>query len=186
MIRISMDNAPDFAFFKKLHGIVLDVQGDTCAGRLLVFYFGDLEGALAIRTPLEAVVRSGPFRYHIDALRHHEGRIKANAELTNQVRTRAFLFFAFLDLVDKGLCSRAGNGSQIFHQLLFAHANAIVGQRQGPGGLVECEGYRQLVIIADQRFISQSFIAQFVEGIGTVRDQLAQEHFPLGINGMHH
>ena len=68
-----------------------------------------------------------------DARCHHEGRIEADAELADQ---RGVALAVATASSHEGLGARLGDGAEIVDQLLAAHADAVVGDGQGLGGLV--------------------------------------------------
>src|SRR3546814_13683968 len=59
---------------------ISDWSSDVCSSDL--FTNGELAGA--VRGPVPGLWLAGLARNHLDALRNHEGRIEADAELANQ------------------------------------------------------------------------------------------------------
>ena len=82
---------------------------------------------------------------------------------------------------------RAGarDGAQVGHQLVPAHADAVVGDGQRARRLVRRDDDARRVGRA-QRLVGQRLEAPPVGGVGRVRHQLAQEDLPLGVQRVHH
>src|ERR1700730_14885061 len=75
----------------------------------------DRKRALAVRTPPEGFRRTRAARKNIDAIRDHEGRIKSDPELADQIKFFARipgprLFAAIAEPVQEGAGSRARDG----------------------------------------------------------------------------
>jgi hypothetical protein len=62
-----------------------------------------------------------------------------------------------------------------------AHADAVVGDGQRLGGLVEAHAHFQVGRVFVQRGVVQRLEAQLVAGVRGVGDQLAQEDFLVGV-----
>ena len=89
MVRIGFDNLAQTDGFQKLFGVFLQMQGNARAARGIGLCT-DGEGAFAVAAPHPALGVAGLARDHVDFVGHHEGRIKAHAELADQVD----IFFA--------------------------------------------------------------------------------------------
>ena len=61
----------------------------------------------------------------LDLLGHHEGGIKADSKLTNQVGIGLFLTFG--DLLEKSLGTRVGDRTQVFDELISRHPDPGIG-----------------------------------------------------------
>ena len=129
-------------------------------------------------------------RWHAGAARTHrhpvgddEGRIEADAELTDQVRVlRLVAREPGQELARAGFRDRA----QVVDDLLAGHADAIVGDGDGARGRVEADVDAKVGIALEQRAVGERLEAQLVAGVGRIRDQLAQEDFLVAVERMHH
>ncbi len=162
----------------------------------------DGERALAVRTPDEGLGGAGAPRNRLDAVRHHESRIKADAELADEIDVgagatgvlrRVFLrqFLRLIvrsrlraDPVEKGAGSGAGDGAKRIGQLLARHADAIILDGERSRVLVEADRY--LEGRRRERRVGQRLIAQLLAGVGGVRQKFAQKNIAVGIDRMHH
>ena len=142
------------------------------------------EGALAVRGPQRRLLGAGAAREHVDAVRHHEGRVEADAELADQARLLVAL--RRLDPLEEGPRAGAGDGAERLDHLVAAHADAVV--LDGEGALLGIDRERDagLGVFAEQRRLGDRLVAQLLVGVGGVRDQLAQEDGLVRIDGVHH
>ena len=166
----------------KFQRVVAQVQDD--AGAALFARDGfDLEIAGALADPAHAFIggQAGTARLDGDLVGHDEARVKADAKLADQLRVRLLVA---RQLGEKVLGAALGDGAQVFDRLLRAHADAGVGHRQRPGGLVEADAHFQLGLVAVQRRIGQRLEAQLVAGVRGVGNQLAQKDLLVGIQRM--
>ncbi|MNV60185.1 hypothetical protein D3C71_1526400 [compost metagenome] len=67
---------------------------------------------------------------------------------------------------------------------MLAHADAVVGDGQRLGGLVEGHAHFEVGGVFKQRGVVQAFKTQLVAGVRRVGDQLAQEDLLVGIQRM--
>ena len=77
-----------------------------------------------------------------------------------------------------------GDGAQVFHQFLARHADAEVLDGDGAGRVVggEVDFERQVVV---KGFLAGELqVAEFLEGVGGVGHQFAQEDFAIGVQGV--
>ena len=72
----------------------------------------------------QASSASGAARDHVDPVRHHEGRIEADAELADQRGALGRL--GGLDPLHEGLGAGARDGAERLDHLVAAHADAVV------------------------------------------------------------
>ena len=146
----------------------------------------------------QALGLAGPARHHLDALRNHEGRVEADAELADQPGCEAVLsilpFRIVLSvaalrlghLLDEGLGAGARDGAEVVDQLLAVHADAVVGHHQHAVFAVGLDGYRERGIVAQQLGLRDRRVAQLVAGVRCVRDQLPQEYLLVAIERVGH
>src|SRR6185437_15245163 len=93
---------------------------------------GYREAALAVGSPEERRVSAGTPGDHLDALGHHERRIEADAEPTDQCRTFGtcgtlgrFTLRRF-EPIQERLRARARDGAECLDHLVAAHADTVV------------------------------------------------------------
>ena len=101
----------------------------------------------------------------------HEGRIKTDAELADQVFVDAAAFLGFLQLFQKGLRARFGNGAQVLHELVFIHADAVIGNRQGMLVFIRRQMDFKGRIAFEKVVIRQRFVMQLIDRVGCVGNQ---------------
>ena len=144
----------------------------------------DGEAALAVGAPAPGLLRPRLARDHLDAVRHHEGRIEADAELPDQARR--VLALAGSRLGEEGGGTRARDGAEVVHQLLAAHADAVVRDRKRAGVFLGREQDPEIRVAVQELGPGERLITQAVAGIGGVRDQLAEEDLLLAVERMRH
>ena len=185
-------------------GVVHEVQHDARAAlrRIVRRRRRDRESALAVRRPQPRRIGSGAAGENLDTLRHHEGRIEADAEAADQravvaalavlaalaalaVLSGALLLDGF-EAVQKCLGARARDGAERFDHLVAVHADAVVLDGQTLVVGVERNGNAQLGVVAGERRFGDRLVAQPLAGIRRIGDQLAQKHGFVGIDRMHH
>ena len=140
--------------------------GDGALGRL------DVEAGLAVAGPAPGLLFAGLAGDDFDAVGHHEGAVEAHAELADEV---GILLRVAGELGEEVLRARAGDGAQVRDQVLLVHADAGVGDGEGLVLLVELqidariEGQRLVGVVGQRQ------VAQLVQRVGGVGDQLAQK-----------
>ena len=167
-------------------GVLHQVKGDAGAAlrRIRERRRRHREGALAVRRPQPGLIGAGAAGDHVNAVRHHEGGIEADAELADQRRALGAL--RRLDPIHEGLGARARDRSQRLGDLAAAHADAVVFDGEGAVVGIDHERDAGLGVVAEQRRIGYRFVAQLLAGIRGVRYQLAQKDVLVGIDRMHH
>ena len=120
---------------------------------------------------------------HSHLVRHHKGGIEAHAELADDVQLRVV---GVLGLLLKLQRAALGNGAQVVLHLFLGHADAVVRHGEGPGFLVGDHNNLEILPVQPHLLIGQSPIRQFVNGVAGVGNQLPQENFLVGVNGVDH
>ena len=90
------------------------------------------------------------------------------------------------ELVEKGLGAGAGDGAEARGQVVAGHADAVVGDGQGLGVLVERDGDGEGRAVGDELGLGDRLVAQLLAGVGGVGDEFADEDLPVGIDRMNH
>ncbi len=142
----------------------LQMQADLGApfriGRL-----GNGEFAAPVRAPAPAPLLAGLPGDHLDLVGDHEGGIEADAELADLADVALGVFFY---RIDEGGGAGFGDGAEILDQLVAAHADAVIDDRQGPATLVGHQPDAEFAIPLQNGRIGQRLVAQLVAGVGSV------------------
>ena len=160
--------------------VVLDGQHDLGAGLSLVAR----RDGVAVRTvglPAVGLVAAYRTGYDLNVLSDHKCRIKANAELTDDVNV-ILLFVLGLEGQRTGMRDRA----EVVLHLLGGHAAAVVLDDKTAVCLVERQVDRQAVAGDTGLAFLHCIIIELVRCIGCVGDQLTQENLLVRINGVDH
>src|SRR5215831_11857334 len=151
-----------------------DDLGPACGfGRLL-----DRELALALRGPTPPLILARLATQDFDLVGDHEGRIKADTELSDQAHILARVTG---QLTDKRSGAGAGDCAEVLYQLLAVHADAVIRHNQGAGRFVGSQDDPVICVTFGQCRFGQRGITQPVASVGCIRDQLAQEDLFLAV-----
>ena len=101
-----------------------------------------------------AGVEAGTAAEYFNLVGNDEGRVEAHAELADQVRI--FLLVAREVLHEIG-GARFGDGAQVGHRIVTAHADTVVFDRDGLGVLVEAHTNFQFGATFQQLRLGQGF-----------------------------
>ena len=141
------------------------------------------KGARAVRLPAHGFVFAGcgGARNNGHAVGNDEARIKAHAELTDLLRV---LRFVGGEVFEEVFGARLRDGAEVFVRFLERHADAVVGNGEGAGFLVGADADREDGVAAEELGLRNCREAELVDGVGGVRDELAQEYFLIRIKGI--
>ena len=141
VIGVRLDDGADAERLQELARVLAQVELD--AGAASGVGLGrDGEGAGPVRAPAPAFGLVGPAGDDVHALGHHEGRVEADSELTDEAGGEAILpgvpallvlLLAALrlgHLLDEGLGAGARDRPQIVDELVAVHADAVVRDHQ--------------------------------------------------------
>ena len=143
---------------------------------------GGLDGvAVGVAGPLPCGVSAILLGNDGDGVGHHEGGVEAHAELADDVDV-LLLFHGLLECQGAGL----GDGAQVLLHVGAVHADAVVGDGQGPLLLVGGNGDLEITAAEADIAVGQGGIGQLVDGIGGVGDDLSQEDLLVGVDGVDH
>ena len=78
------------------------------------------------------------------------------------------------------------DGAEVLVELVFRHADAVVGDGDGAGILVERHMNGQLILGKLHVGVSQALEIELVDGVGRVRDKLAKEDLAIGVDRVDH
>ena len=155
------------------------MQDHVGAARVAVGGFG-LEGAVAVGRPADGLVgaRLGATAHDRHAVGDHKGRVEAHAELTDQL---AVLGGVARELREEFFRARLRDRAEVLVRFFKRHADAVVRHRERPRFFVGLHADLEDRIVLRQVRIRKGEKAQLVDRVGSVRDELAQEHFLVGI-----
>ncbi len=183
VVGVGADNALDLVGLDILFRVLLQMQHDLGATRHALrrgrIRRRDLETGAAGRRPHPGLALAGAAAGDHDAIRHHEGRVEADAELADQAGAFFGFVLAFVETGQEGLGAGPGDGAEIVDQLLPLHADAGVTHGEGRGRLVRRDPDHRRVALGQQFRPRDRLIAQLVAGVRCVGNQLPQENIGL-------
>ena len=130
--------------------------------------------------PLPSLVGAIGFGDDGDLVGHHESGVEADAELADDVNVLVLVLL--LEVQRTGV----GDGAEVGFQLLLGHADAVIGDGQGAVVLITGEQDAEIAFVHADGSVGQALIVQLVDGVRSVGDQLPQENFLIGIDGVDH
>ena len=162
-------------------GIRLEVHDDVRAhGWALTLGDGVAVGAGGL--PHIRGLRAVLPRHHGDVVRHHEGGVEAHAELADDVGVLGVVPHLLLELEGAG----GGDDAQVVLQVLPVHADAVVGDGQGPALPVRLDLDLEVLAAHAHGVVRQGLVAQLVAGVAGVGDDLPEEDLLVGVDGVDH
>merc|ERR1712133_211002 len=179
-LRVLLHNLLDFLLLDVLGHVFLKMENDLGASSKVGWFVDGLdgEGAAGRRFPFVPVIVV-VLRLNAHAISHQIGRVKSHAKLTDHRN-----FSAGLQRLHKGLGARLGDGAEIVDEIGFGHADASVDDGQRLGLRVGDDLDLEILARVQARWVSEGLIADFVESVGGVGDQLSKENFFVGIKGV--
>ena len=162
----------------------LDVHDDLGADRFLVA----LGHGVAVRAgglPLIGLLRTVLLRADGDLIGHHERGVEAHAELTDDVDV-GLLLVLFLRLLAELIGTRGGDHTKVVFELFAAHADAVIRNGQRAVFAVERHGDGEIAAIHAHLVVRQRDIAELVNGVARVGNDLAQEDLLVRVNRVDH
>ena len=166
--RIRLEDGLDPVVVGELLGVVLELEDDLGPSRQP---FGRLdgEGARAVRLPLVACLFAKAPRADANGLGKHERRVKPDAELADQRDIRLTRFRRILEEFKR---AAPRDRPQVGHEFIAGHADPVVADDQLGGVGPAFDGDLQRSTVS-RRFLGHRDEPHLVEGVGGVRDQLA-------------
>ena len=162
----------------------LDVHDDLGADRILVA----LGHGVAVRAgglPAVGLLFAVLLRENGDLIGDHEGGVESYAELADDVDI-GLLLVLFLRLLAELIGTGGGDHAEVVFKLFFTHADAVIGNGQRAVFLVDRHGDSEIAAVHADLVIRQRNIAELVDGVAGVGDDLAQEDLLMCINGVYH
>ena len=147
--------------FARLDGIALEAIGLPYVRRIL-----------AIRAA-----------HDLNALGHHERRVKTDTKLTDDI-DRVALALGVLGL--ELLAARMGDGTQVLLKLNGRHTDTIIRNGNGARIAVKTHTNRKIVLVDLHAIVCKALEIELVDCIRRVGDELAQEDLLVGVNRVDH
>ena len=157
----------------------LDVQNDLGANGILLGG-GHLVAVHTGGLPLPSLVRAVGLGDNGQLIGHHKGRVEAHAELTDDINV--LVLVVLLEIQRTGV----GNGTQILLQLFLGHTNAVILHGQDAVFLIAGDEDAEIALVHAHGGVGQALIIQLINGVRSVGNQLPQEDFLIGIDGVDH
>ena len=160
----------------------LDVHDDVGAhGLLLAGGDGVAVGPVAL--PAEGLVAAVLPGNHGDLVGDHEGGVEAHAELADDVHVRRLRLFHLLAELES---AAGGDDSQVVLQVALVHADAVVADGEDPGLRVRLDVDEEVLPLHPHILVGEGLIAQLVDGVAGVGDDLTEKDLLVGVNGVDH
>ncbi len=158
----------------------LEVQNDVRADAVL-FAFRDRVAVRAGGLPAIGALRAVLLRDDGDVVRDHERGIEAHAELADDVDV-----LLLAGLLTEAVRAGRRDHAEIVLQLVPVHADAVVAHGQCARVLVGGDGDGEIAAVKADLIVGQREVAELVDGVARVRDDLAQEDLPVRVDGVDH
>lgn len=136
------------------------------------------------RFPAPGLVRPIGAAFHRHLVADHESRIEADTELADDVHIAFGLVFGHV--LPEGPGPAAGNDAQVVFQILFAHPDAVVPDHNRPGLFIQHQIDSEILPGYVRQMLGQRPVIELVQRVAGVGNQLPQEDFPMGVNGIDH
>ncbi len=131
-IRVALDDSLQGFRLSKLLELFFQVNDNTRSPLQVRALFNGVSGRTVTFPPQMFAIFPPGVSENLYFVRHHEGAVETNPELTDDIRLIAFL----LERIQKLLRAGTRDGSDISHQLLTGHPNAVIGDSQSFGLLI--------------------------------------------------
>ena len=172
MVAVLLDQVLDLPPVAVFLAFVVQIQHDCGTAALTLGLFYSIF-VLSVADPLVGLLLTVGLGRDLDLVCHHEGGIETNTELSDEV---AVLLLVLGQALQEALGSRAGNRAQVVVELIMAHSDTVIGDRQR--ALVpfrETDVYAKLAV--GSLPVHQRAVLELVQRIRCIGHQLAQEDF---------
>jgi hypothetical protein len=188
-VRVPLDDLADLpggrVVVQRVLGVGrLQVQGHRGALRRVV---DRLQGvrALTARGPAGALRLTGPPGHQGHLVGDHEPGVEADAELADEPLGPGVVL-RLPQLLQELRRARVGDRADQLADLVVRHPDAVVPHGQGAGLLVGLDLDVQVGDIGVERVVTQRLQAQFVQRVGGVGDEFAQEDVFVRVHRVDH
>ena len=164
--------------------VFAEAQDDGGTGGLLGA-FVEFVGAVSGGAPADGRLSGSPVEgLDGDGFGDHKGSVEADAELADEFGNVALVVLA--EGFGEGLGAGGGDGAEILLKFLGGHTDAVVGDGDGLGGLVDGDVDAVVFPALGERLVGKRAVAGAVDGVGSVGDQFPQEDLFLGVERVNH
>ena len=160
--------------------VLLEVEGDGGAA-VRLGAGGDFIAVQACGFPVPGLIGAKGLGVHGHPGADHKGGVEAHAKLADDVH-----LVLLLGLLLKLEGAAAGDDAQVVVQLLLGHADAVVADREGAGLLVHGQLDGEVLPGKAGGAVLQGAVIELVNGVAGVGNQLPQENFLMGVDGVNH
>jgi hypothetical protein len=187
VVGVAADDGLEAVALEELAGLGLEVELDAGAAELALAR-ADRKGAVAGGAPVHGlVIGEGAEAVDVDAVGDHEGAVEADAELADEVEVGLLpALLLGLGALEEIEGAGVGDGAEVQGHLIAGHADAVVLDDQDAGLLIGVDLDHGLGVAVAQAAVDQALEAGLVERVGGVREQLAEEDLPVGVEGVGH
>ena len=188
VVGVLVDDALDLPGLGIVHRVFAQVQDDAGAAGFARDGFHlkrTATAGTAVAHPAHGFIglQAGTARFDGDLVGHDKAGVKAHAELADQV---AVGLLVAAELAHKVFGTALGNRAQVVDGFLHRQANAVVGDGECLGVLVERDFDLQLGVVFVQAAVVDRFKTQLVARVRRVGDQLTEKNLFVGVQGVRH
>ena len=158
----------------------LEVHDDVGADAVLLT-FGDGVAVRAGGLPAVGGLRAVFLRDDRDLVRDHERGVEAHAELADDVDV-----LLLLGLLTEFVRAGRGDDAEVVLQLVLVHADAVIAHGQRARVLIHGDLNFEIAAVKTDLVVGQRKVAELVDGVARVGDDLAQEDLLVGVDGVDH
>ncbi|KAH3670932.1 hypothetical protein OGAPHI_000643 [Ogataea philodendri] len=177
---VSLDNLLDSLLLEVLGLVLLQEQSDdrTSADPLVFLVEGNSELSTSVGFPdvLLVVIVLGD---HLNVVSNQEKGVETHTELTNHRD-----ICTGRESLHESLSTRFSDGTQVLHQLSFGHTNTGISDLKNLLFWFWCNSDEKLWLCLKDRWVGESLVSDFVQGVRSVRDQFSEEDFLVRVNGV--
>nr|WP_293274031.1 hypothetical protein [Nannocystis sp.] len=187
VVAVAADDGLEAVALEEFAGLGLEMQLDAGAAELALAG-AEGEGAVARGAPVHGLVLGdGAEGVHVDAVGDHEGAVEADAELADEVEVG--LLAALLlgpGALEEVEGAGVGDGAEVKGDLVAGHADAVILDDEDAALLIGVDLDGWFGVAVAEAAVDQALEAGLVERVGGVREQLAEEDLPVGVEGVGH
>mmetsp|Transcript_1462 Transcript_1462/g.2800 ORF Transcript_1462/g.2800 Transcript_1462/m.2800 type:complete len:312 (+) Transcript_1462:1404-2339(+) len=148
----------------------------TAQSRIISLRHGETSSSLGRPEVAFIVVVLG---HNLHLIRNKVRRVESHTELSNHGNVRSSR-----QRLHERLGSRLGNGSEVVNKIGLGHTNSGVLDGERVVGLIGDELDLELRLAVEDTAVREALVADLIERIGGVRDELAKEDLLVGVEGV--
>ena len=158
---------------------------DDVGADAFLFALGDGVAVRALGFPFVGLVGAVGAGDDGDLVGDHEGGVEADAELADDVDVRALLG-GVVDAALEGHGAALGDDAEVGFELFLGHADAVIGDGDGARTLIHGHEDAEILAVQAHLVVRQGQVAELVNGVRGVGNDLAQEDLLVGVDGVDH